>query len=88
MAIVTETDVLAGVTEIVREHFGVSAERKSPPSTHLRNDLGADSIDEAEVAMQLEERFDLDIPDGAMPPTIREIVDRVTALLKAHGPRG
>ncbi|MCY3020759.1 MAG: phosphopantetheine-binding protein [Planctomycetota bacterium] len=77
----TETDVLAGVTAIVREHFGVAPQRALPSETHLRNQLSADSIDEAEIAMQVEERFDVTIPDDAHPATIGEIAALVSKAL-------
>ena len=85
MMIATDTDVLAIVTEIVREEIGASPDQRLPPTAHLRNDLGFDSILEAETAMEIEDRFELDVPDDSLPPTIQEVADRVAALLKARG---
>ena len=33
--------------------------------THFVNDLGADSLDTVELVMELEEEFDINIPDDA-----------------------
>ena len=35
-------------------------------SSHISNDLGADELDTVEIAMELEEEFDLDIPDDLL----------------------
>ena len=39
--------------------------RKSLPETSFVNDLGADSLDTVELVMELEEEFDINIPDDA-----------------------
>ena len=50
------------VIEIVAEQLGVDKE-KIAPETSFVNDLGADSLDTVELVMELEEEFDLSIPD-------------------------
>lgn len=50
------------VVEIVAEQLGVDKE-KVKPETHFINDLGADSLDTVELVMELEEEFDINIPD-------------------------
>lgn len=57
-------DVSQRVIEIVAEQLGVDKE-KIRPETHFVNDLGADSLDTVELVMELEEEFDIDIPDDA-----------------------
>jgi len=52
------------VISIVAEQLGVDKE-KVTPATHFVNDLGADSLDTVELVMELEEEFDVDIPDDA-----------------------
>jgi len=50
------------VVEIVAEQLG--AEKENVKSeTHFINDLGADSLDTVELVMELEEEFDINIPD-------------------------
>jgi len=52
------------VVSIVAEQLGVEKE-KVTPQTHFINDLGADSLDTVELVMELEEEFEIDIPDDA-----------------------
>jgi len=52
------------VIDIVAEQLGVDKEKVKPES-HFINDLGADSLDQVELVMELEEEFDLNIPDDA-----------------------
>ena len=52
------------VIEIVAEQLGVDKE-KIARETHFVNDLGADSLDTVELVMELEEEFDINIPDDA-----------------------
>jgi acyl carrier protein len=52
------------VIDIVAEQLGVDKEKVNP-ETHFINDLGADSLDTVELVMELEEEFDINIPDDA-----------------------
>ena len=52
------------VMDIVAEQLGVDRE-KINPQTSFVNDLGADSLDTVELVMELEDEFDIDIPDDA-----------------------
>jgi acyl carrier protein len=52
------------VIDIVAEQLGVDRE-KIQPETSFVNDLGADSLDTVELVMELEEEFDINIPDDA-----------------------
>ncbi len=52
------------VIDIVAEQLGVDKE-KVTPETSFVNDLGADSLDTVELVMELEEEFDIQIPDEA-----------------------
>jgi acyl carrier protein len=57
-------EVADRVIDIVAEQLGVDKEKVSP-ETHFVNDLGADSLDTVELVMELEEEFDIDIPEDA-----------------------
>ncbi len=57
-------DVSQRVIDIVAEQLGVDKE-KVTPETSFVNDLGADSLDTVELVMELEEEFDINIPDDA-----------------------
>lgn len=79
-------DVLAGVVEIVAEQLGASAERLR--ESDALETLGCDSLDIVEIAMQLEERFDISVPDefADRVRTIGEVTDGVLQLLIAAEP--
>jgi len=52
--------------------------------THLMKDLGADSLDALNIALRLEERFKIKIPDEAIPRflTVGDIVEGVSEHLQ------
>ena len=50
------------VIKIVAEQMGVE-KSKVAPETSFVNDLGADSLDTVELVMELEDEFDISIPD-------------------------
>lgn len=52
------------VIDIVAEQLGVDKDKINRESNFV-NDLGADSLDTVELVMELEEEFDIDIPDEA-----------------------
>jgi len=52
------------VIDIVSTQLGVDKE-KVTLETSFVNDLGADSLDTVELVMELEEEFDINIPDDA-----------------------
>jgi acyl carrier protein len=56
------TSVRDRVIEIVCEQMGQSKEKVSETTSFI-NDLGADSLDTVELVMELEDEFDLSIPD-------------------------
>ena len=58
------TSVRDRVIEIICEQMGQSKEKVSEDTSFI-NDLGADSLDTVELVMELEDEFDLSIPDDA-----------------------
>tara|TARA_B100001057_G_C22432518_1_gene788026 strand:+ start:380 stop:607 length:228 start_codon:yes stop_codon:yes gene_type:complete len=50
------------IKEIIMEKLGVE-ENKITLEANFINDLGADSLDQVELIMQLEEEFDIEISD-------------------------
>ena len=52
------------VIDIVSDQLGVDKEKISSETSFV-NDLGADSLDQVELVMELEEEFDINIPDDA-----------------------
>jgi acyl carrier protein len=58
------------VVDIVAEQLGVEKD-KITRETHFVNDLGADSLDTVELVMELEEEFDISIPEDAAEKILR-----------------
>ena len=54
--------VEAKVKEIIQQQLDVSADEIKSESSFI-DDLGADSLDTAELVMAFEEAFDIEIPD-------------------------
>lgn len=50
------------VIEIVSEQMGVTKDQVTRETSFV-NDLGADSLDTVELVMEIEEEFDITIPD-------------------------
>jgi acyl carrier protein len=55
-------DLTAKVTAVIVEKLGVKEEQVKPEAAFV-DDLGADSLDQVELVMALEDEFDLEIPD-------------------------
>ena len=64
------------VIDIVATQLGVDKEKVSTDTSFI-NDLGADSLDTVELVMELEEEFDVNIPDNAAEQiqTVGQAVD-------------
>jgi acyl carrier protein len=52
------------VIDIVASQLGASKDQITPETSFIK-DLGADSLDTVELVMELEEEFDITIPDDA-----------------------
>lgn len=50
------------VTKVIAEQFGIPTDTVTPTAS-LRDDLGADSLDDIELVMALEDEFSIEIPD-------------------------
>ncbi len=66
------------VIDIVAEQLGVEKDKISRDS-HFVNDLGADSLDTVELVMELEEEFEINIPDETAEQiqTVGEAIDHI-----------
>lgn len=67
------------VKKIVIERLGVKEEEVTNEASFVE-DLGADSLDNVELVMALEEEFDCDIPDEEAEKitTVQQAIDYVT----------
>ena len=74
------------VIEIVCNHLAVNKETVTR-STRFQEDIGADSLDIVELVMELEEEFDIQIPDtdAEKIKTVGEAIDYIEAKPKSKG---
>ncbi len=56
------SDTLEKITEVIADKLGVEPSKITPEAKFVE-DLGADSLDTVELVMQLEDEFNLEIPD-------------------------
>jgi acyl carrier protein len=70
------------VINIVAEQLGVEKDKIKLDSNFV-NDLGADSLDTVELVMELEEEFDINIPDDAAEKiqTVGQAVSHIDSSL-------
>ncbi|MBU0551554.1 acyl carrier protein [Myxococcota bacterium] len=66
------------VREIIVDQLDVSEEEIVPEASFI-DDLGADSLDLVELMMQMEEKFDVEIPDEDAE-NIRTVQDAVNYI--------
>ncbi len=71
------------VVDIVCEQFGVDKD-KITRETSFVNDLGADSLDTVELVMELEEEFDISIPDDSAEK-IQKVGEAIDFIEKEKG---
>jgi len=76
----TYTEVEASVKEIIAKQLTMDAAKINLDS-RLVEDLGLDSFGSVEIAFELEEKFDLKIPDAALyeAKTVKNIVDYIAS---------
>ncbi|MDB5105377.1 MAG: Acyl carrier protein [Fibrobacteres bacterium] len=55
-------DINQKITKVIVEKLGVSEDQVKPEAAFI-DDLGADSLDQVELVMALEDEFDIEIPD-------------------------
>ncbi|MBN9520268.1 acyl carrier protein [bacterium] len=76
------------VIEIVCEHLAVQKDQVSRKTAFIE-DIGADSLDIVELIMELEEEFDIQIPDDQAEKikTVGEAIDYIENAIK-NKPQG
>jgi acyl carrier protein len=73
-------EVTERVRQIISEQLGVD-ETEVTPNASFVDDLGADSLDQVELIMALEEAFDLEVPDE-QAENIRLVQDAIDYVAK------
>jgi acyl carrier protein len=76
-------DAVEKVKQIISEQLGVD-EGEVTPSASFVDDLGADSLDQVELVMALEEAFDVEIPDEDAEKirTVQDAIDYIDKRAK------
>lgn len=71
-------DIEAKVKGIICEQLNVAEEDVVPEASFV-DDLGADSLDQVELIMAMEEEFDLSIPDedAEKIATVQDVIDYI-----------
>ena len=79
----TREEIFEQVKEVIADRLGVDPDEIKWES-RLIEDLGADSLDNAELVMNLEEKFGIEIPDEDQTKiqTIEDIVNYIEEKLK------
>ena len=73
------------IQEILMEKLDVSRAQLTPEA-RIEEDLNADSIDQVDIAMAMEERFGLTLPDEIVERmlTVRDVEEAIGAALHPH----
>lgn len=80
----TLTDAeVARIQDILIDQLHIQREQVTPEA-RIEDDLGADSLDVVEIAMNTEEAFGLTLPDeqAEKVKTVQDLYDAVGALLR------
>jgi acyl carrier protein len=85
MAVATKKEVVEKVRQIVSEQLGVD-EAEVTPSASFIDDLGADSLDQVELVMALEEAFHMEVGDEDAEKilTVQNAIDYVDKHAKGR----
>ena len=84
-----KAEMVRKVIELAAEQAGVAADTLTPAS-HFVDDLNFDSLDKVEFAMEVEDEFEMSVPDDRVDElkTIGDVVDFVAENEgKGSGPR-
>ena len=78
------SDMVEKVKDIIVEELGVEREKLTETASFME-DLGADSLDTVELVMELEEEFDINIPDDAAEKiqTVGQAIKHIEEAQKA-----
>ena len=72
-------DELLKILNTVRENKGLSALGELRPEMRMREDVGFESLDLAELTVRIEEKFDVDVFADGLVFTVGEIEEKLKA---------
>ena len=75
-------EIVEDVKKIIEDKLGVNTEQITLEASFI-DDLGADSLDQVELVMDFEDKFEVDIPDEDAEKlrTVGEAINYLTARL-------
>jgi acyl carrier protein len=78
MATEENKELLGKVKQIISEQLGVDEDEVTTTASFV-DDLGADSLDQVELVMALEEKFEIEIPDDDAEKmrTVQDAIDYI-----------
>jgi len=82
----TPEEISESVKEIFQKTLKVDPE-KIAPETNLKDDLNLDSLDMIEVVYEVEDHFDVQIPEESIKDiqTFQQVVDGLSAAIAKKG---
>ena len=82
----TPEEISESVKEIFQKTLKVDP-AKIEPGTNLKDDLNLDSLDMIEVVYEVEDHFDVQIPEESIKDiqTFQQVVDGLSAAIAAKG---
>ena len=80
----TKDEITTAVKEIFQKTLKIEPDRLQPGTT-LKDDLNLDSLDMIEVVYEVEDRFDVQIPEDKIQEitTFEQIIEGLQAALEA-----
>ncbi|KAF0846949.1 meromycolate extension acyl carrier protein AcpM [Nocardia caishijiensis] len=76
----TQQEIIAGIADIIEEVTGIDAAEVTPEKSFIE-DLEIDSLSLVEIAVQLEDKYAVKIPDEDLS-SLRTVGDAVTYVQK------
>jgi len=82
----TSEEITESVKEIFHKTLKIEPD-KIKPETNLKDDLNLDSLDMIEVVYEVEDHFDVQIPEDSIKDiqTFQQVIDGLSKALAAKG---
>lgn len=70
-------DKLLGIINMIKDNKDEKKLTNLTEEMNLREDIGFDSLDLAELTVRIEKEFDVDVFEGGLVNTIKEIIEKI-----------